>query len=1007
VNVEPLHSPYKGLAAFDESDVDALLFFGRDHDTGIVVANALASRLTILYGPSGVGKSSLLRAGVVRELRELGRGQPVAVAVFASWSGDIEPGIEAAARQAIADALGADPGYAAGSLAERLDAWTAALGGELCLVLDQLEEAFLYRREGPLQRLLPELVTRPGLRVNVLLGIRDDALAQLDAFKAEIPGLFGNTLRLDHLDRASARRAILGPIDRWNELAAPAEPVEVEPELVEAVLAEVATDHDRVETTYLQLVLQRLWEVERARGSNKLELATLVSLGGAERIVETHLERALDRLPAAQQDAAAAMFEHLVTPSGSKIAHRAGDLATFAGQDGAEAQRVLDTLAQARILRPLRDEERAGGHERYEIYHDVLGEPIIAWRRRRETDRELAGERALSQRRHRRLVAVATGSLIAIALLSALTIYAFSQRHTARAEARAARSRELAAAALTQSSFDPELSLALAVKAAEVQPGPRVDEALREALRESRLRHIRAAARPVYAIGVDGDEIVAASHGTLQVLDPVLKDKRRLAVPGRLLAVRPGEALLLERQGLAVRSLRDGSLTERIALHPGAFVPRRDIESGVVVGRVRVPKPIRVVALGPHGGLVAVSDGSRRFVVMDASSGDARYELEQPSAVTAMAFGPGARTLATGGRDGDTGLWRVATGGVRAVLPGGRGAVRAIAFSPRATLIATANENGVARVWHTSNGILVAPLSGHTNPVVDIAFSPDGRSVATASTDGTARVWKAVTGQPLAILRASNDAVTSVRFSSDSGQVITAGDDRVVRLWNARAQPRLALVARFAHPVVRASWVARGIRAVTADAASHVVPVRGAAARPSEPGVANVRGNIVVIRGSNGRPIVLRGHTKPVMSVHFSFDGDSVVTASRDTTARIWSSQSGALRKVLPAHFGAVRDAEFSPDGRFVVTAGPGTGGLWDAGTGRLLFYLGGHTAPLTFASFNSTGDRIFTAGLDGTVRMYQCDICESGVPLLAAARRRLAETGRTLTDEERRRFLG
>jgi WD40 repeat protein len=435
-------------------------------------------------------------------------------------------------------------------------------------------------------------------------------------------------------------------------------------------------------------------------------------------------------------------------------------------------------------------------------------------------------------------------------------------------------------------------------------------------------------------------------------------------------------------------------------------VPRRDIESGVVVGRVRVPKPIRVVALGPHGGLVAVSDGSRRFVVMDASSGDARYELEQPSAVTALAFGPGARTLASGGRDGDGRLWRVATGGPLAKLPGGPGAVRAIAFSPRATLIATANENGVARVWHTSNGILVAPLSGHTNPVVDIAFSPDGRSVATASTDGTARVWKAVTGQPLAILRASNDAVTSVRFTGDSGQVITAGDDRVVRLWDARAQPRLALVARFAHPVVRASWVGRGIRAVTADGASHVVPIRGAAARPSEAGVATVRGNVVVIRGSNGRSGVLRGHTKPVTSVHFSFDGDSVVTASRDTTARIWDAKSGVLREVLPAHFGAVRDAEFSPDGRFVVTAGPGTGGLWEAVTGRLLFYLGGHTAPLTFASFNSTGDRIFTAGLDGTVRMYRCDICESGAPLLAAARLRLAETGRTLTDEERRRFL-
>ena len=64
-------SPYKGLAAFEDSELDALFFFGRERDTEIVVANLIASRLTVLYGPSGVGKSSLLLAAVARRLREL------------------------------------------------------------------------------------------------------------------------------------------------------------------------------------------------------------------------------------------------------------------------------------------------------------------------------------------------------------------------------------------------------------------------------------------------------------------------------------------------------------------------------------------------------------------------------------------------------------------------------------------------------------------------------------------------------------------------------------------------------------------------------------------------------------------------------------------------------------------------------------------------------------------------------------------------------------------------
>ena len=64
-----MRTPYKGLSPFDDSDIDALLFFGRAGETEVVVANALAARLTVLYGPSGVGKSSLLRAGVVHQLR--------------------------------------------------------------------------------------------------------------------------------------------------------------------------------------------------------------------------------------------------------------------------------------------------------------------------------------------------------------------------------------------------------------------------------------------------------------------------------------------------------------------------------------------------------------------------------------------------------------------------------------------------------------------------------------------------------------------------------------------------------------------------------------------------------------------------------------------------------------------------------------------------------------------------------------------------------------------------
>ena len=229
----------------------------------------------------------MLRAGVVRALRQSGNPSP-AVAYFGTWAGEPLAGLEEAARAAVAASLGHEPTDAPGGLTDRLAAWSAELGAELCLLIDQLEELFLYHpaKEGAagFVDLLPELVLRPGLRVNVLLGIRDDSLAQLDVFKERIPGLFMNSLRLDHLDRSAGRAAILGPLARFAGIAGAAGAMEIEPELVDEVLDEVAAGRiepsiagvgavegtargGRIETPYLQLVLLRLWEVERERGS--------------------------------------------------------------------------------------------------------------------------------------------------------------------------------------------------------------------------------------------------------------------------------------------------------------------------------------------------------------------------------------------------------------------------------------------------------------------------------------------------------------------------------------------------------------------------------------------------------------------------------------------------------------------------------------------------------------------------------------------------------------------
>src|SRR5262249_48263397 len=185
-------SPYKGLNAFADTELDALLVFGREREREIVTANLTASRLTVLYGPSGVGKSSLLSAAVARSMRQLPE-QPLVV-VFSRWSDDPA----AALAEAVPDAGGST---ANGSALDALD--RAQAERDVYVILDQAEEYFLYNADdagpGSFAELLPALLAG-AKRLNVLVSLREDSLAKLDRFTGHISGVFGNTLRLDRLD---------------------------------------------------------------------------------------------------------------------------------------------------------------------------------------------------------------------------------------------------------------------------------------------------------------------------------------------------------------------------------------------------------------------------------------------------------------------------------------------------------------------------------------------------------------------------------------------------------------------------------------------------------------------------------------------------------------------------------------------------------------------------------------------------------------------------------------
>lgn len=838
--------PYKGLQPYTEAD--RAFFFGRERDSEIIASNLYAAPLTVLYGESGVGKSSVLLAGVVPLFHQTPN---VAVVVFRQWQDAqffsmLKAEVLRAVHETTAKEASVDVNL---PFDEFLVACNRILRGPIFFIFDQFEEFFLYHAAAQgtdsFDAELARAVNRQDVDANFLLSLREDSLSRLDRFRGRIPKLLNNMLRLKHLDNEAGRAAVRMPLEKYNAMFADAaRHMEVEDELVETLLEEIKAgrvtigagggqvntqgaereaEDERIETPFLQMVLMRLWNEERATGSHVLRLSTLKQLGGAERIIRTHLDKVMENRSTEERDVAARLFRFLVTPSGSKIAHTTADLVSYAELPREQVEPVLKMLIapDVRILRPIAPPPGQTDGMRYEIFHDVLAQAVLDWRtrynreqKRLAAERELAEERARAEsklreahRRTRRLRWGATGLTVILIMTALLLGLVLRQSNALRQEQVNSHSRELAAYALDNSDYDPDLSTLLAIEAARI---------------------------------TEAAHISMNSH-TIEAL------KRALAMQHTKFVLRGHEG--------AVRGA---------AFSPdGKYVATASWDKTARVWETATGKPVSVlaghedhvsnVAFSPDGKYVVTASLDKTARVWaDWQTGAPRVVaiLEERDQLFGALFSPdGHYILLAGSNTLHSWEWREEAGaGGKAVLqkrwelPTGMSPVYNTTFSPDGKFIAAATEKGVfVREWDMSTNagsstpLLLSPKYQATR----VAFSHDGQWVGGRCNDSFMCIWNwtnAVARNSPVELSKSMLGIRGVAFSPDDQVVATGQEDGTILLWQWRAD------------------------------------------KPEE----------------RNSPQLLLGHVgtnSMIHSIAFSPDGQLLVSASQDKTARIWTIQ--------------------------------------------------------------------------------------------------------------------
>lgn len=1014
-------SPFRGLQPFGERH--ASFFFGRDTEVEALLERMRTEPVVPIVGPTGAGKSSLVRAGVVPRLKARGRWsvlqmrpgaspfQSLAVALLRGAS--TQRGTPTTERDetlphsldsattvpraqtssfppADIDDLGRELQTSPALLALRLQDLAQSAGSRVLLFVDQLEELYALVDDPSVRRSFMEGICRaaedPAEPVRVLFTLRDDFLSRV----AEGPAAREKLSRLMLLREP-------GPDALREILEKPVAAVGYaydDPTLVDRMIADVRGGASGL--PLLQFATRMLWD-RRDRSRRRLLLSVYEDLGGMAGMLAEHGDAVLEGLSPQQIEVARQVLLRLVTPEGTRrVLPRDAVVAGL----GDVAEAIVDRLTEARLVTVRRARGDDTQAPNVELAHEALIRGWSTLERWIRTSREelvflaeVEQAAALWDRRGRPEAEVWTGDALLEArrrLQGVAGLPGGVDAFLAKGEARQAsldRARRVRrAGAMTVLSVVAVVAVLVAWAFANKQ---REAEAQREQAVQARAQAegeraaaYREGARAAFAAG-RLVEARAKLRGSLETQDSPL---------ARALWARLQRSRLLWQKdvGSSVYDVEFSPDGDHVAAAcQDGTVHLYDVQTMAVRFLRGHGDQVFVLAHAPDGKRLASGTWGGDLVVWDLETGAHHGVEAHQSGVRGLAFSPDGQRVASSSWDGSLKIWP-AGGGTPLHRFGNKSVrMRGVAFTPDGKHVASADGDGKVRIWPLGGGDPVE-LQGHERDVTSVDFSPAGDLLASSSGDNTIRVWRMPGGERAAVMRGPA-AFRGVRFSPDGRLLSSGSTDMKVRVWDARSgELRAAFEGHTGevhtvafHPdghALASAGYDESIRVWrlkdVAQTASrgHTALTFGVAFSPDATLVASggYDRSIRIWDAKSGAELRTIETTRPVRGVSFSPDGHLLAVAATDEVIRLYEVESGVEKAALEGHAAAALDVTFSPDGKHLVSSSwDKTIRVWEVATGEQVRVLRGHRDEVMSLSFAPSGGVLASAGADGTLRLW------------------------------------